>query len=337
MAKNKGGSRQSVRNMKSKSKTPVGVIGEICPLEEMSDSQHLAIKQILDDTRMIRLSQSQPITSTPIQNELMCTKCKKKDIATAKLKKKHIDELEKLKNSHISDKEELQNKLDESKREIVKLREQLLMKTDSNETKVEKLSESNEVINIQKETDENKREHTNGEDTKNDSEIETESDIKDDSEDGEEESGITRIESCQTKNIKIIENKFEVCKDRSKCDNETVEVGLQCKKLHLGSEEHEKLKEDANKLKENEINIKKQKAMTQYCKHHLQNRCMFQNSCWKKHVSPRDYKKTIRCRYYEVGRCQKGSYCEYKHMSNTLCRYYAEDTCTRGKYVPIEI
>ena len=61
-----------------------------------------------------------------------------------------------------------------------------------------------------------------GEDTKNDSEMDTESDIKDDSEDNEEERGITRVENCQTKNIKIIENKFEVCKDRNKCDNETV-------------------------------------------------------------------------------------------------------------------
>ena len=163
MAKSKGGRRQSVRTMKSKNKTPIGVIGEICPLEEMSDSQHLAIQQILDDTRMICLSQSQPITSTPIQNEPMCTKCNKKDIATAKLKKKHNDELERLKASHISDKKELQNKLDESKRENVKLREQLFMKTDSNETKVENVSEPKEVINKQKETDENKREHTNEE------------------------------------------------------------------------------------------------------------------------------------------------------------------------------
>ena len=334
MVKNKEGRRQSLRNTKTKNKTPLGEIGETCPLEEMNDSQILAIKQILDDTRMIHQSQSQLITSTPIQNESKCTKCKRKDITTAKLKKKHIDELENLKNSHITDLEELQNKLDESNRENVKLREQLLMKTESNEIEAEKLSETSEtkeVINKQEKTNENKREHTNGEDTKNDSEMDTESDIKDDSEDNEEERGITRVENCQTKNIKIIENKFEVCKDRNKCDNETVEVGVQCKKLHLESEEHEKLKEDANKLKENEINIKKQKAMTQYCKHHLQNRCMFQNSCWKKHVSPREYKKTIRCRFYEEGGCRKGSYCEYKHMSNTLCRYYAEGTCARGE------
>ena len=48
-------------------------------------------------------------------------------------------------------------------------------------------------------------------------------------------------------------------------------------------------------------------------------------------VSPREYKKTIRCRFYEEGGCRKGSYCEYKHMSNTLCRYYAEGTCARGE------
>ena len=78
MVKNKGGRRQSLRNTKTKNKTPLGEIEETCLLEEMNDNQILAIKQILDDTRMIHQSQSQLITSTPIQNESKCTKCKSK-------------------------------------------------------------------------------------------------------------------------------------------------------------------------------------------------------------------------------------------------------------------
>ena len=58
MVKNKGGRRQSLRNTKTKNKTPLGEIGETCPLEEMNDSQILAIKQILDDTKLIHLSES---------------------------------------------------------------------------------------------------------------------------------------------------------------------------------------------------------------------------------------------------------------------------------------
>ena len=329
---NRGGRRQSQRIKKHEDKIPASIIGEFCPLEDM------ALDQYLDESKLISISQTQPITSTPMQNELMCTKCNEKDIATAKLKKKHENETEKLKKNHISKMKELQDKLDERERENVKLREQLLIKSESEEIREENKSVANKETNKQKEADENKREHTNGEqnagnqksDTKTYDKVETDSDNEDNFEDGEEERVKTIVQSCETKNIKIIKNKFEVCKDRSKCDNETVEVGLQCKKLHLEKEEHEKLMEDANKVKENELNIKKQKAETQYCKHHLQNRCMFQNSCWKKHVSTRDYMKTIRCKFYEEGRCRKGSNCEYKHLINTICRYFMEGTCKRG-------
>ena len=149
--------RKSERIKKHEDKKHASVIGEFCPLEDM------ALDQYLDDTKIISISQTQPITSTPMQNELMCTKCNEKDIATAKLKKKHDVETEKLKKNHISQMKELQDKLDERERENVKLREQLLIKSESEEIREENESVEKKETKKQKEADENKREHTNGE------------------------------------------------------------------------------------------------------------------------------------------------------------------------------
>ena len=88
--------------------------------------------------------------------------------------------------------------------------------------------------------------------------------------------------------------------------------------------------EERNKITENERNIKREKAKKQYCKHHIYNTCTFKESCWKKHVSPREYMKTIRCKYHEESRCRKGRFCEFKHLINTTCRYYTEGRCMRG-------
>ena len=89
--------------------------------------------------------------------------------------------------------------------------------------------------------------------------------------------------------------------------------------------------EEQNKEKENELNIKKEKAKKQYCKFHiLYNNCIYKDNCWKKHVSLEEYRKSIRCKYYEDGTCRKGRYCEYKHLINIRCKYYEDDRCLRG-------
>ena len=68
---------------------------------------------------------------------------------------------------------------------------------------------------------------------------------------------------------------------------------------------------------------------TKYCKHHAYGRCKYRNTCWKIHDA-REYKRTIRCKFFEEGRCQNGYRCEYKHLMSETCRYYEKGNCYRG-------
>ena len=159
---------------------------------------------------------------------------------------------------------------------------------------------------------------------------ETRIDEKPNMEKDEYEREMARILSCRPKTSEMIENKFEVCKDRREYGNEILEVGAQCKKVHIEKQEHEKLLEEGKKIKENEPNLKIQKANAEYCKHHLYNTCTYKGNCWKIHVTLREYRKTIRCRYYEGGRCLKGRFCEFKHLMEAQCKDFIAGNCTRG-------
>ena len=68
---------------------------------------------------------------------------------------------------------------------------------------------------------------------------------------------------------------------------------------------------------------------SKYCKHHAYGRCKYRNTCWKIHDA-REYKRTIRCKFFEEGRCQNGYRCEYKHLMSETCRYYEKGNCYRG-------
>ena len=122
----------------------------------------------------------------------------------------------------------------------------------------------------------------------------------------------------------------EMCKNRNECKTETVKVGVQCRKLHIEEEEFKKLKEEEDREKEKELAMKKQEAKEQYCKHHLYQTCRFRDRCWKKHVTLKHYKKTIRCKFNEEGRCKNKMWCEFKHLINTPCKYYQNGNCMRG-------
>ena len=121
----------------------------------------------------------------------------------------------------------------------------------------------------------------------------------------------------------------EMCKNRNECKTETVKVGVQCRKLHIEEEEFKKLKEE-DREKEKELAMKKQEAKEQYCKHHLYQTCRFRDRCWKKHVTLKHYRKTIRCKFNEEGRCKNKMWCEFKHLINTPCKYYQNGNCMRG-------
>ena len=109
---------------------------------------------------------------------------------------------------------------------------------------------------------------------------------------------------------------IESMSDSEEEDNETEET-----------KEKEPL-EDLNNDKER--NTKKQEVKTQYCMNHIYGVCSYRERCWRKHVSPREFKKTIRCKYFERGTCQKGGWCNYKHLKNATCKYYARGNCARG-------
>ena len=50
----------------------------------------------------------------------------------------------------------------------------------------------------------------------------------------------------------------------------------------------------------------------------------------KKHVSPKEYRKTIRCKFNEEGTCRKGNWCEFKHLRNIPCVHFQRGNCMRG-------
>ena len=70
--------------------------------------------------------------------------------------------------------------------------------------------------------------------------------------------------------------------------------------------------------------------------------CRFKDRCWKRHVSLRVFKKTIRCKFHETIGCRNGKMCEYKHLLNPICKYflqgncYNEDMCVFRHMIPDE-
>ena len=54
-----------------------------------------------------------------------------------------------------------------------------------------------------------------------------------------------------------------------------------------------------------------------------------QRKMLEKHVPLRQYKKTIRCRFYENSAtgCRNRNMCEFKHQVNEICIHYANGNC----------
>ena len=249
-----------------------------------------------------------------------------KTISTEEAKQKRQTE------KHRKEIEKLKTELIEVRRENTILREKQLIKEKTHEIKRKNEKEvKKDISNEQKEpNNENEIEPNDRNKDKKHTPRETRIDEKPNMEKDEQEREMARILSCRPKTSEMIENKFEVCKDRREYGNEILEVGAQCKKVHIEKKEHEKLLEEEKKIKENEPNLKIQKANAEYCKHHLYNTCTYKGNCWKIHVTLREYRKTIRCRYYEGGRCLKGRFCEFKHLMEAQCKDFIAGNCTRG-------
>lgn len=255
------------------------------------------------------------------QFKLKCTKCredieklrketkqqlrdyeKKKADKTKKAPSKEVENLKKEYEEKIKKLTE-ENTIIKERLEIKKASEKINEKANEGETEAKKHNPDPEI--------KNDRKHTNGEINEDENENEN------------EETKYPKIQKCINKG-------FEMCKKRDQCTNETIEVGIECKKLHIEKVVYEKAKEKADKEKVNENNSKKIKFETQYCMYNLDNTCKFMDRCLKIHVTPREYKKTIKCKYFGKEGCREGKWCEYKHQINVPCKFYQSGSCRRG-------
>ena len=79
-----------------------------------------------------------------------------------------------------------------------------------------------------------------------------------------------------------------------------------------------------NKAKAREQEMKK-KIGGEKCRDFMNGYCRFGNRCWRKHMTRKDFMKTIECKYYRENRCNRGSRCDYKHLQQLPCKRYSEN------------
>ena len=70
----------------------------------------------------------------------------------------------------------------------------------------------------------------------------------------------------------------------------------------------------------------------EYCKNNMYGRCRFGGNCNRTHITLDDYKRTIKCKYFERGNCEMKNRCKFKHERNTQCTFYEEGKCTKGEW-----
>ena len=91
--------------------------------------------------------------------------------------------------------------------------------------------------------------------------------------------------------------------------------------------EEEEDKEDESDVEDNQASKKKtvDKKDNEYCRDFINGNCRFERERWREHISRRDFKKTIECKYHNENRCKWGIRCEYKHMIERICKRFSED------------
>ena len=81
--------------------------------------------------------------------------------------------------------------------------------------------------------------------------------------------------------------------------------------------------------REKRENMIKEEVKNEHCKFFMHGYCRYRESCWRKHYTIEDHRKTIKCRFYEQGNCNKREWCGFKHEKKTPCKYEARGGCKR--------
>ena len=111
------------------------------------------------------------------------------------------------------------------------------------------------------------------------------------------------------------------CQEKN-CNKEVVDIGKQCGKIHVSQKDREILEQNKAKAREEEM---KKKIGGEKCRDFMNGYCRFGNRCWRKHMTRKEFMKTIECKYYREGRCNRGSRCDYKHLQQLPCKRYSEN------------
>lgn len=258
------------------------------------------------------------------------------DIADAKIIKETIKDKEKEKQKwelnyrqevvkRMKEKEEMENTISEKEQmieEILNQQKSLKEKEkNQNEKKIEKIKEKEGKTNEAKE-EARANEKKDKEEDKDQRNKNSQTYVND------EKNQICKKwiivgDTCE-KREKCASSHPSVCLEE-KCSKEEVHIGKECGKLHINSEDIEKMKANKAKAREQELMKKKE---TEKCRDFMHGYCRYGNRCWREHITLRDFKKTIECKYQKDNRCTRGNGCEYKHMRNQICKYFTgKSTC----------
>ena len=90
--------------------------------------------------------------------------------------------------------------------------------------------------------------------------------------------------------------------------------------------------EDTLQGKKKEGTLSNKKTGEEICKSYLDNGTCRTHKCPKIHMTWSQYKKTIRCKYDESGKCFKGKRCEYQHKFNIPCFFHKLGKCRNQEH-----
>ena len=128
----------------------------------------------------------------------------------------------------------------------------------------------------------------------------------------------------------LCKSDIETCKEG--CTNDTLTIGTKCGKLHMELVKIEKIQKQAEEERKTNKENTRKKMKAEYCKNNMYGRCTFGGNCKRAHITLDDYKRTIKCKYFERGYCEMKNRCKFKHERNTQCTFYEKGKCAKGEW-----